>query len=216
VTTGCRGLLGRLGPRRVVNPQMKMVCSCSSSSLSTMGRRRGPLVTDNDDKGQLQSKSWSIGGQRRCFGSIYEPDYLDSGGSDRPVFDLLNIQLKGYDFPVLEKFTTFVHRTAERMGVVVEDAWVQPAQNLRVTKLKPESNVVDSEYLLNVYERNVQISEVPGTLLPVLINAIQAALPAGVTLRVHPHYPIYTEARYVPDLELNELRAQLETWGGKK
>ncbi|ODM99696.1 39S ribosomal protein L48, mitochondrial [Orchesella cincta] len=133
-----------------------------------------------------------------------------------PLYDALNVQVKGYDFAVLEKFARYVHHTAERVGLEVEDSWATPCKNLRVTKLKPESAVVDSEYLLNLFERNVQIVEVPATLLPVFINIVEASIPAGVTLRVHPHLPEHTENRYVPDLELMELKTQLQDIKEKK
>lgn len=37
-------------------------------------------------------------------------------------------------------------------------SWATPARNFRVTQLKPESSVVQNEYRLNLYERNVQVS----------------------------------------------------------
>jgi len=134
-----------------------------------------------------------------------------------PRYDALNVQIKGYDFAVLEKFARHVHRTAGRIGLDVEDAWATPCQNFKVTQLKPESTVVEKEYRLNLYERNVQITDVPSTLLPVFVNIIEASIPPGVTTRIHPHLPEHTEVRYVPDLELKDLKKQLqERSEGKK
>lgn len=58
--------------------------------------------------------------------------------------------------------------------------------------------------------------EVPSTLLPVFVNVIEASTPAGVTVRVHPHLPEHSEIRYVPDIELKELKQQLQDLRGEK
>lgn len=36
-------------------------------------------------------------------------------------------------------------------------SWATPAQHLHVTKLKPKSTTVESEFDLKVYERNLQV-----------------------------------------------------------
>lgn len=36
-------------------------------------------------------------------------------------------------------------------------SWATPAQRLQVTRLKPKSPIVDAEYKLAVYERNIQV-----------------------------------------------------------
>lgn len=38
-----------------------------------------------------------------------------------PVYEALNFQIKGYDFSILEKYQSFLHRTAEKMSLDVED-----------------------------------------------------------------------------------------------
>lgn len=75
-------------------------------------------------------------------------------------------------------------------------------------------NYLDIE--LKVVTITCQMSDVPSTLLPVLINVVEAALPAGVTLRVHPHLPEYTEDRFVPDFELLKLKTELDDMKGDK
>ncbi|CAL8111273.1 unnamed protein product [Orchesella dallaii] len=127
-----------------------------------------------------------------------------------PLYDAINIQVKGYDFAILEKFAKYVHNTADRVGLEVEDSWGTPCKNLKVTKLKPESTSVETDYLLSLYERNVQIVNVSASLLPIFVNIVEASIPAGVTMRVHPHLPEHTEIRYVPDLQLKELKTQLQ------
>ncbi|XP_067009692.1 large ribosomal subunit protein mL48 [Anabrus simplex] len=143
--------------------------------------------------------------------SIYEPDYLETGKSKIPVYDTLNIQIKGYDYPVLENYQRFVYKIATSMGVEVEDGWATPPQNLKILRYKPQSTITDSEYKLSIYERNIQIVDVPNTLLSVLLEVLKTSLPEGVTLRVHEHLPEHEEIRYVPDNELIELKNLLES-----
>jgi len=57
----------------------------------------------------------------RCFGSIYEPEYLDMLKPDIPEYEEINIQIKGYDFAILESFQKFVHTVAENMSLEVSD-----------------------------------------------------------------------------------------------
>lgn len=44
---------------------------------------------------------------------------------DEPVYDCLNLQLKGYDYALLEKAQSQIHRYAEVMGLQV-DEWLVP------------------------------------------------------------------------------------------
>lgn len=37
-------------------------------------------------------------------------------------------------------------------------SWATPAQQLKVVRFKPASTALESEYQLNVYERNVQVN----------------------------------------------------------
>jgi len=40
---------------------------------------------------------------------------------DVPEYEEVNVQMKGYDFAVLESFQTFVHNIAENMDIDVSD-----------------------------------------------------------------------------------------------
>lgn len=50
--------------------------------------------------------------------------------------------------------------------------------------------------------------------MPIVLRAIEASVPAGVTAEVRPHQEIDEEVRYVPDTELNSLKEQLDNLGG--
>ncbi|XP_041988248.1 39S ribosomal protein L48, mitochondrial [Aricia agestis] len=152
----------------------------------------------------------------RLKSDLHEPDYLISLEPDEPVYDCLNFQIKGYDYTLLESCQKEIHRYAEIMGITVDECWATPAQQLKVQRFKPASTAVDSEYNLQVYERNVQVTDVPAWALGTLLRVSRALLPEGCTLTVHEHLPEHEEIRYVPDNQLLELKQQLEDMGGSR
>lgn len=85
---------------------------------------------------------------------------------------------------------------------------------MTVQKLKPNSTVVDAEYRLTVYERNIQLQDVNVPVYPMFLRIAQAALPEGVQLVVQEHTDECEERRYVPDKDLLELKAELERMQG--
>ncbi|CAH1646664.1 unnamed protein product [Spodoptera littoralis] len=154
--------------------------------------------------------------QRRFKSDLYEPDYLISMEPDEPVYDCLNLQLKGYDFALLEAYQSQLHKYAEVMGIQVDECWATPAQKIKVQRFKPGGTAVDAEYNLNIYERNVQVTDVPAWALGTLLRVARALLPEGCTLRVHEHEIAHEEIRYVPDNQLIELKQQLQDMGGSR
>lgn len=56
--------------------------------------------------------------------STYVNTLFQPTGPEIPLYDALNVQMKGYDFAVLEKFARYVHKTADRIGLDVEDRFV--------------------------------------------------------------------------------------------
>nr|SVE75554.1 EOG090X0MUO [Daphnia dolichocephala] len=143
-----------------------------------------------------------------------EPDYLDSEGPQIPLHEPLNVQIKSYDFTVLEKFSGYIHKTAENMGIEVDDCWAAPCKKHKIQTFKPFSAQVESQYNLNIYERNVQVVDLEATKAPLFFHIIQAALPEGVKMTVKPHDDTDEEHRYVPDLELTQLKNELNALGG--
>lgn len=53
-----------------------------------------------------------------------------------------------------------------------------------------------------------------GFQLPLIIRAIEASQPPGVTVHIRPHEESDEENRYIPDVELNTLKQELEELGG--
>ncbi|XP_046738047.1 39S ribosomal protein L48, mitochondrial [Diprion similis] len=149
---------------------------------------------------------------RRAY-SLYEPDYLEVGKSNIPVHDVLNIQLTAYNFCILESYHHFLDNLIHDMGIEVETSWALPPKHEIIQKFKPRSTVIDSEYKLKTYFRNIQVVEPPSTLYPILLRMIDASLPEGVTVNVVKHEPEHEEIRQVPNKDLLELKDQLENVG---
>lgn len=55
------------------------------------------------------------------YGSVYEPEYLDMLKPNVPEYEKINVQMKGYDFAILESFQKFVHSIANNMDIEVSD-----------------------------------------------------------------------------------------------
>ena len=71
--------------------------------------------------------------------SVYEPDYLDvslfsiiimrykyffsfqSLKPKYPQYESLNVQIKGYDYPILESYQRYLHSVAEYLDIDVAD-----------------------------------------------------------------------------------------------
>jgi large subunit ribosomal protein L48 len=139
----------------------------------------------------------------------FEPDYLDSAVPQIPTYPEINIQMKGYDFDILESYQSFVHNLVENIGVNVSDAWVTPAKSYKLSTYLPGGTRIKTEYNLNIYERNVQVTNLRSIDAPVLIDSIRAGLPTGVQLSLHLHQQEDYEERFIPDPFINSIRTEL-------
>lgn len=77
-----------------------------------------------------------------------------------PLYDTINIQLKGYDYPILESYQKLLHNLLKNMDVNVEDCWAIPAQEFVINTYKPKSEEVNAGYKLKIYERNIQMTDI--------------------------------------------------------
>ncbi|XP_033222801.1 uncharacterized protein LOC117176655 [Belonocnema kinseyi] len=55
----------------------------------------------------------------RCY-SLWVPDYLEALRPKIPLYPTLNIQIRGYDYPIVEKFQGFIHDLVTEMDMDVE------------------------------------------------------------------------------------------------
>lgn len=147
---------------------------------------------------------------------VFEPDYLDSAGLVPPTYPAINIQLKGYDFEILESFQSYIHNLAENIGIDVSESWATPATDWNIYTYAEESTATKDTYTLHLFERNVQIVNVQTTELPVLIDVVRKTLPQGVRLSVHEHKTEHKEARFIPDPFIEELQRELNLLDAKK
>lgn len=131
-----------------------------------------------------------------------------------PLYDTLNIQIRGYDYPVVESFQKCVHAVAKNMDIDVEDCWGVPAQDLRLTTFKPNSEIPNSQFNLKMYERNVQITDISSIQMSVLLRVLEKCTPAGIFINIVEHEEYHEENRYIPDSELNTLKQTLDEMGG--
>lgn len=145
-------------------------------------------------------------------GSLFEPDYLKTGQSKFPLLPMINIQIRGYDYSVLESYQTFMHKLADSMQIDVEDSWPLPHQEFKIQRFKAGTAAILSEYNLKIYVRHMQLSEISSIKCSVLIRALEAALPQGVTLNIDLYDPAMEKKRYVPDKQLIDLKSSLDEY----
>lgn len=140
--------------------------------------------------------------------SVFEPDGLDEP-PEIPEYEVLNIRMRGYDFVTLESFAKFTHSLVKAMGIG-NDAFPTPARTCKIQTYKPNSTNLEHEYELAEYERTVQIEDVPNTLIPLLLETLQTNSPEGVNLTIKLPTDEEHDFRYVPDIMLNSLEAELD------
>lgn len=121
------------------------------------------------------------------------------------------MQIKGYDFVVLESFQRRVHTLAKKLEIVVNDAWATPRQSLVVQKYKMNSSITESEYKLHLYERNVQLADPKGHVLQLFLELLATSCPPGIRVCVLEHTFEQENIRYIPDHELLALKDELKT-----
>ncbi|KAL2725154.1 hypothetical protein V1478_007827 [Vespula squamosa] len=148
--------------------------------------------------------------------SLYEPDYLEMLKPEVPIYSMLNVQITGYSYPVLENYQSLIHKIAKVMDIDVDNGWALPPKVLKVQKFKSRSTVVTAEYNLNIYERNIQLADVTSTQCPLLIRILEDALPEGVTLNMTIFDPNMELKRYIPDKQLLDMKSMLQDISRKK
>lgn len=117
----------------------------------------------------------------------------------------------------IEKYTINVACDETRnllIWKIVSLSWAFPPKCYKIQRFKPNSTTLMTEYALNEYQRNIQI-EMTATQYPILLRAMEASLPEGVTVTIDYYDPELNTKRYVPDTDLLNLKSELETMGKK-
>ena len=73
---------------------------------------------------------------------------LQAAGLIPTVHPKINIQLKGYDFGVLESYQSYVHNTAENIGIDVGEAWATSCTSFAAHNYAPQSTKISATYHL--------------------------------------------------------------------
>lgn len=95
-------------------------------------------------------------------------------------------------------------------------SWGIPPEKFVVQRFKPLSSTLDTEYKLNIYERNVQIIDVPATKYPIFLRMVQESTPEGVTIKADVSNDEDQKIRFIPDNQLLSLKQQLDELGGPR
>ncbi|XP_034181795.2 mitochondrial ribosomal protein L48 [Osmia lignaria lignaria] len=142
------------------------------------------------------------------FYGIYEPPYLKKE-YEIPIYPTLNIQLRGYTYPLIEKYQSFVQKLADALDITVENTFPYPHREFKIKRFKKGGTVVDSEYTVKIYERDIQVSDITATKCPIFIRLLEATLPEGVSMCIDKYDPLLDKKRFIPDKELLELKSEL-------
>ncbi|XP_076226968.1 mitochondrial ribosomal protein L48 isoform X2 [Nomia melanderi] len=62
------------------------------------------------------------------FYSIYTPPYLSIKTTGPQLYPILHIQIKGYTYPLLESFQSFIAKVANNLDIDVDESFAMPHQ----------------------------------------------------------------------------------------
>ncbi|XP_057336439.1 39S ribosomal protein L48, mitochondrial [Microplitis mediator] len=150
----------------------------------------------------------------RCFPkfcSLYTPNYLEAMKPKIPLYPTVSIQIKGYNYPALENYQRLIHKYAENVDVDVENSYALPSKSLKIQRFKHLNPSSKIEYKLEIYQRNILISNLSSIKFPILLRLLESTLPEGVELKVEQWNPEIEELRFVPDKQLIDLKTELES-----
>uniref|UniRef100_A0A8R1EV07 Ribosomal_S10 domain-containing protein n=1 Tax=Caenorhabditis japonica TaxID=281687 RepID=A0A8R1EV07_CAEJA len=144
----------------------------------------------------------------RSSSLLYEPEISDR--KEFPEHNTINVRIQGYDFGPLEKYQSYIHKTALRFGFSVVDGYPLAAQTQRAITYKAYSTVAESEIDLITYDRVVRLEDVCASRFFLFSKLIRAHIPVGVTVTLKEHEKIDEDSRYIPDMLLKEKQEELK------
>ncbi|BHF72597.1 39S ribosomal protein L48, mitochondrial [Sparganum proliferum] len=102
--------------------------------------------------------------------------------------------LKGYDFPVLERYERYARSALKKWTETVSSFPLPPEKTLYKT-YHPNSTKIDG---------------IKSVDLPIIVELLQQNLPEGVEMILQERDPQLEESRYVANLEMETLQSELE------
>merc|ERR1712083_1284323 len=103
----------------------------------------------------------------------------------------------------------FIHNLAENMGIDVKESWATQSDTFIAKTYDSHSTLVRESCKLDIYERNVQVTNMRSIDAPILIDILRRTLPEGVELSVHQHQEEHYEARFIPDPFISGITQEL-------
>ena len=141
---------------------------------------------------------------------LHEPEYLAELKPKVGYYKLLNLQLRGYDFVVLEKYQAYLNKTMVKLRFEVTKAWSSPHQEIQWDILGDTTNAIESSYKIKIYERNIQMKNALVTKLPILVDIINLTSPPGVSFSIDRHTEADEDRIHFRDSALEKLRNELQ------
>lgn len=141
---------------------------------------------------------------------VHEPSYLDDLKPKVGFYELLSLQLKSYDFAVLEKYQSYIHRRMNKMSFNVINSCSVPCREIQVDLLTDRSTAIETSYNLKIYERNIIMKNALVTKLPILIDILHYTTPPGITFTIDRHTPADEDRLYFKDTVLEKLKVEFE------
>ncbi|VDD83485.1 unnamed protein product [Mesocestoides corti] len=112
----------------------------------------------------------------------YDPFYI-SRKPPIPLYPKLQFCLKGYDFPMLERYEKYIARVLKRWAAAV-DSFPLPPKKTLYKLYYPNSTKVRVDFDLSLYCRIVCAEKIKTVDLPIIFDLFQQNLPEGIHLTV--------------------------------
>lgn len=182
------------------------VAEISSNDCSRLSSRDSLFASHHDTLKAIASVPVRHAGR-------YEPTYLDEI-THEPRYEAVQLRFKGYDFPILERYSLLCKDYADKFGIKVDQCYPIPTQQTKISHFDPKENGkeganVIEEFVLNIFERVVNLKEVDAKALPLFIQFLRNHQPEGVELSAGLPDPELEKFRFIPDMEMTVLQRKL-------
>lgn len=158
---------------------------------------------------RIPSRKFNTKGQ--IIPELHEPKYLDQIRPNVGYYKYLNLQLRGYDFVILEKYQSHLHRfMLNKIHMITSSTWSTPHQEIKLDVLIDKSTAIDFTTNLRIYERNIQIKNALITKLPILLDYIHSTIPPGITFSIDRSSETDEKKLYFRDSVLDNLKVELQ------
>lgn len=139
-----------------------------------------------------------------------EPAYIDELKPKVGHYPLLNVNIKGHDYVILEKYQSYIHKMMLKLNFEIVKTWSVPQRDLEFESLAHQSTATESSVRLSIHQRNLQVKDALVTKLPILIDAMHMTLPPGVSFSINHHIPSDEDILYYRDSRLESAKEELQ------